>query len=621
MKHYHSKPTYVSLYICFCILLFGCTESRQKATEHYKQGIILEKQGEYEKALTEFQTAIKYYPDHIEANIEYQNLTISAGDKKSLLAEYKKKLDLQPENSVCNFLYGKIQDKTTDRIFYYELALKYDPNFLWAINALGNEYLKQGDTQTAIKQMKKVIEIDSEFAPVHLSLARAWYLNEKYEYAMSEIKKYLSLRPDSYEGYEELGKIQFAVGDTQKAFESWDKASEINPTRVSSLILAGNAYFSIKDLKSAKKFADKALEKTPSNIQAKLLQAEIMLAENQTDGSASTITQILRKNPSNVKALELKAIILLGKNQITQAKEIYTQILKIEPNSEGALYTLGMIAYKEKQIEESIGYLSRLALINPSKIEALRIIRDHFSLNGEFNKAKTFSEKICENKEAKYNDFLQNGLILWNNEEQTKAEKFFYNAFSEEPSNDDLLLLLFVTADCNNQNSMLMAEFIKLSSQTDIPYLKELYKSAGEVLSRNYTNVVKKYNISNGKKYKDTELFLALWSFYKQHDSEKANKILKSVNYSKDKNKTINQVFEIMESKVSANKKNVNNYIKMLTELDGHITSFPIKCFNELELARLHTILEQKEQAAKHITIANTLRYKQSDNKGNKKDH
>lgn len=621
MKHNPNNPIYLSIYLCICILLLGCTESRQMAAEHYRHGIAFEKAGDYEKAIIEFQNAIKYHAEYIEANIAYQNLKISAGDKENLLLEYKKKLDLQPESPTYNFLYGRIMDKTAERITYYEKALKQDPNFLWAINSLGNEYLKQGDTQAAVKQMKKVIEIDSEFAPVHLSLARAWYLIGRYEYAMSEIKKYLSLQPDSYEGYEELGKIQFASDENQKAFEAWDKATEINPNRVSSMVLAGNAHFSLRDLKSAKRLADKALEVSPASIPAKLLQAEVFFTENKTSESASLLSQILRKEPSNIKALELKATILLGKNQTEQAKEIYKQILGIYSRHEVSLYALGMIYYKENKIEESVEYLTRLALIDPSKTDVLRIIRDYSSLNGDLGKAKKWSEQVCENKDVNYNDYLQNGLILWNSIERTKANKFFYDAFSKDPVDTDLLLLMFLTAENNNQNSLIMAEFIKLSSQTSINDLKELYKQAGEVMSRNYTNTVKKYNLSNGKKSKDIELFLALWSFYKQHDNEKSVKILNSLNKREIQNNNLAQVFEIMKSKVTGNKKNATANIKMLTELNKSITSFPVKCFNELELARLNIMLGKKAQASIHVSIANSLRYNPTEIIVDKKDH
>ena len=586
---------FLSVFIC------SCGTSRQKAAEHYNLGLELKKQGKYEQASLEFKNAIKYHNEHIEANIAYQNLKLSGSlYSPEIIEEYKKLHEQKPNSAVFLFLYGRLLQEPEERIKYYEMALEKDPNFLWAINALGNEHLKQGFTENAIKQMKRVIEIDSEFAPVHLSLARAWYSIGKYDSAMSEIKKYLQLMPKSYDGYEELGKIFIAKNETAKAIQAWENASELEPNRVSAMIMISGAYLSENQIREADAAIDKVLKKAPQNNGARIVKAEISVRRNNMAQAASIITSVLREEPKNIPALLLRAEILHSKNNTQEALSTYANILEINGSEPKALYSAGMICYNKKNYSDAKTYLKRYIKTGNFSLTALRILRDLYANDGDLKEAGLFSEKICENKNANYNDLLQNGLILWNLDDYIKGGKFFHEAFLKDPVNETLPLLLFITADNNNQNEIITAEFIKLSTAADLAYLKKIYKLSAEVLSGKHTNMIKAYNSSKDKKYKSFELFLTVWSFYKQNDFKNAEKILNSAEYSKDNTTLINQIFIIMSSKISANKSNAAEYTNKLETLNKNISFFTIKCFNELELLRLSKIQNNKSTTLEH---------------------
>ncbi len=598
------------------ICITGCTESRQKAKEHFLQGRLLETKGDFEGALNEYQLAKKYYGNYIEAHIQYQNLSLSVGKSKEMLqSEYKRLLNSKSNSQYYNFLYGRLLEKSADRIDYYEQSIKYDPNFLWSINAIGNEFLKQGDTVGAVKQMKKVIEIDSEFAPVHLSLAKAWFIEKKYDSSMSEIKKYLQLSHESYDGYEMLGKILLAKNEPQKAIEAWEKAAEINNEKTAPLILIATTYFAEKQFDQCSITLKRILKKQPDNKSAQILQAQLYLHEHKTEEAAKLVTSILREDGKNTKALAMRAQLLLSKGKTEDAHDVFKMILSLDDKDETALSGMAMLAYKQKQYDIAAKYFTDLSMQNPSHVKAMKFVRDYNSLNGELIKALEWSKKIHgQESRPNYDDMLQHGLLLWCTDSMAKAAKYFHRAFEIDPSNETMPLLLFITADSKNQKEIVMPELIKLSAETEIIYLKKLYKSEAEILAENYTETIKRYNLSKGKNYKGIDIFFAAWAFYKQNDKEKAVKVISATDR-KDKEKILNQALTILNSRICSDKKNAEKYISELTALDEYIKSFTVKCWNEIELSRLYGLLGQKQKAREHMILANSLMHAATDDK------
>ena len=140
--------------------------SKTDAPKYNYKGVHFYKQGEFEKAIAEFQYALKADPEYSQA---YYNLGIVSDDKglyEQAIKEYKKALQINPA---------------------YEEAL---------VN-LGIIYSNKGLFKDALKFYKKALKINPDDADVHLNIGivYAYHLIDKKK-AVFHWKRYIELKPD-----------------------------------------------------------------------------------------------------------------------------------------------------------------------------------------------------------------------------------------------------------------------------------------------------------------------------------------------------------------------------------------------------------------------------------------
>jgi tetratricopeptide (TPR) repeat protein len=100
-------------------------------------------------------------------------------------------------------LEGNIQEA----VYYYNEAIRRNPDYVKAYLALGNIYLKQENPYKAIAQFTTAIEKNCNYPDGHYYLALAYYELDMTEAAIAELRKTLHLTSDYQEAEELLTRI------------------------------------------------------------------------------------------------------------------------------------------------------------------------------------------------------------------------------------------------------------------------------------------------------------------------------------------------------------------------------------------------------------------------------
>ncbi len=133
----------------------------------------------------------------------------------------------------------------------YKKALDIDPDYALAYAGLADAYVYQYEAyydrsiailDEAEKASQKALGIDSQLPEAHRSLGRAYMFKKMTQEAIKEFKKAIRLRPNFYEGCRALGWIYEESRDYDQAVKWARKALEIRPTDEESFILKGVAY-------------------------------------------------------------------------------------------------------------------------------------------------------------------------------------------------------------------------------------------------------------------------------------------------------------------------------------------------------------------------------------------
>jgi eukaryotic-like serine/threonine-protein kinase len=118
---------------------------------------------------------------------------------------------------------------------YFDQALKADPKFALAFAGEADASLRMYGmkkdsfwTQKALTSAQAAEQINDKLPEVHSALGSAYIATGKYAQAIAELKRAISLAPNSDESYRRLGAAYLASGDYPHAIEAFQKAVELN---------------------------------------------------------------------------------------------------------------------------------------------------------------------------------------------------------------------------------------------------------------------------------------------------------------------------------------------------------------------------------------------------------
>ena len=166
--------------------------------------------------------------------------------------------------AVQNHQNNNLQDAQN----YYQKVLALDPNYVPALNNLGNILLELGEHQKAKECYEKAIEIDPNYANAHNNLGIIFYGFGEIQKAKDCYEKAIKINPNYANAHNNLGVIHQNLGENQKAKECYEKAIEINPNDVNALSNFGNFFQELIENQKAKDCFEKAIKINPNHVTA-----------------------------------------------------------------------------------------------------------------------------------------------------------------------------------------------------------------------------------------------------------------------------------------------------------------------------------------------------------------
>jgi len=154
---------------------------------HNNAGFVYLKEKNIDRAIEEFNTAIKINPAKPDS---YNNLGVaykSMGKTDEAVAFYKKAIAISPDyaqayNNLAN-IYNNA-GKLDEAVALYHKAIELSPDYVEALNNLGVVYKNMGKFDRAIALYNKAIELNPDYSASYKNLAVIYYLKGQYDLAM-----------------------------------------------------------------------------------------------------------------------------------------------------------------------------------------------------------------------------------------------------------------------------------------------------------------------------------------------------------------------------------------------------------------------------------------------------
>ena len=146
-------------------------------------------------------------------------------------------------------------------IFCY-LAATYQRNTLWVDEftlwkdsalksplkarshiSLGVEYKDKGDTQNALKELKRALELNPSDARIYNNFGTVYSEMDLHHQAFKSFKKAIELKPNYSPAHNNLGTVYLHYKKYQEAIECFKKALTFNPYYVDAYSNLGYSYY------------------------------------------------------------------------------------------------------------------------------------------------------------------------------------------------------------------------------------------------------------------------------------------------------------------------------------------------------------------------------------------
>jgi eukaryotic-like serine/threonine-protein kinase len=157
-----------------------------------------------------------------------------------------------------NSLRGSDSNSIKQSLDFFNEAIKADPKFALAYSGIADSslamYASTKDafwTQKALSAGQQALQLNDKLPEVHSTLGSVYRTTGKYSEAIAELRRSISLAPDSDEGYRRLGSTYIDNGQSEQGIQAFQKAIELNPYYWQNQNSLGDAYFQLGDYDKA----------------------------------------------------------------------------------------------------------------------------------------------------------------------------------------------------------------------------------------------------------------------------------------------------------------------------------------------------------------------------------
>jgi tetratricopeptide (TPR) repeat protein len=228
----------------------GALQDAQKAVElvpnleeaHFISGEIFLAQQKYADALPEFNKTLEINPNNTEAFRGKIFSVYYAGKEKEAFELIDAAITKDPHISIYYYIKGVLNNNKGK----YSRALENFDKAL-SLNAGTNEfniylnrgisYLEVEETDAALKDLNKAIELGPSNASAYHSRGRIYYASKQYAEAVKDFSRSVEINPNNDAAYYNLGMTYFRLEDTKNACENFHKSCSLGNKNACKMII------------------------------------------------------------------------------------------------------------------------------------------------------------------------------------------------------------------------------------------------------------------------------------------------------------------------------------------------------------------------------------------------
>ena len=164
--------------------------------------------GRAEEAVAELERAVRLLPGEKAAHLQLADACERVGNVPCLARESRVLAGFAPSDPEYTYRLGKAYLRLSE--WSYKRILAIDPRSARLSEALGREYLQQGQPELALREYQQAAERDPALPGIHLALARIHADALRWDDASREVERELAVAPGSAAALELRARVNAA---------------------------------------------------------------------------------------------------------------------------------------------------------------------------------------------------------------------------------------------------------------------------------------------------------------------------------------------------------------------------------------------------------------------------
>ena len=189
--------------------------------------------GDYEKAITYFEKAVRENPLSTDTNLYFfLGFTYAMLQRyQEAMEAYKEAIRLKPNYAEAHYnlglAYGNL-GRYQEAVEAYKQSIRVKPDDAVAYINMGTAYGGLGRNQEAMEAYKQAIRLKPNYAEAHYGLGLAYGNLGRYQEAVKACKEAIRLKPDLADAHYNLGVAYLFLGDKALALEEYKLLKDLD---------------------------------------------------------------------------------------------------------------------------------------------------------------------------------------------------------------------------------------------------------------------------------------------------------------------------------------------------------------------------------------------------------
>ena len=396
----------------------------QLVDAHIKKGIFSLQSGNDQVAEKEFISAVKVAPEVLNSRI--------------MLAKYY--IKNKRSHEAINILRQGLKGNENDAVIYniigaaylnaediensrqnFEKAISSNPKFFLPYFNLALLYLNTGSKEMAVKEYKKVLDIDKNNVTALIMLAKVMEADRKDEEALSFYMK--AKETGKAIAYLSLAEYYQKKNDNKQAMKVLQEALSVDPRNVYAREMIGLLHMADKNYKEALTVYRDLKESSPE-IGAEMT-ADVYAAMGEYDSALKEMDKLLLKDKNRIDILARIVNLYIKKKDFGYAEKTAKDIISLTPQGDAGHLILASVYMESRQFHEALTALKKAQELNPKNVEASIAVGRVYMAMKDFQKAIEIFKEI-ERLNPKYVPayFYEAGVLEQNGMKKDAVEKY-----------------------------------------------------------------------------------------------------------------------------------------------------------------------------------------------------